>query len=165
MLAVARWTWYGITNISVYLHTRGDTNWKLHSVELYRLASYLSKIWWRQRQAWALPPFVAFLIIQSSLCHIVECNKCNLQSCYYQLSYKFIPTSDNNCYFVIYLKYGDMFRVHINATYPISNGGCEIGKSFSRWMSYTAPMILVWLYWYSVQALMNYKSSMKIMDK
>ena len=50
--------YYGITNMSVYLHTRGDTNWKLHSVELHRLASYLSKGWWRQRQAWELPLFV-----------------------------------------------------------------------------------------------------------
>ena len=31
---------------------------KLHSVELHKLATYLSKGWWRQRQAWSLQPFV-----------------------------------------------------------------------------------------------------------
>ena len=31
---------------------------KLHWVELQRSATYLSKGWWRQRQAWSLPPFV-----------------------------------------------------------------------------------------------------------
>ena len=36
--------------MSAYLHSRRNTNWKLHSVEWHRLASYLSKRWWRQRQ-------------------------------------------------------------------------------------------------------------------
>ena len=49
---------YVITNMPVYLHTRGDTNWETTLIEIQRLATYLSKCWWRQRQAWALPPFV-----------------------------------------------------------------------------------------------------------